>query len=82
MNQRRNKPAQREPLIGVRTLDQESGPSVGEVFEKFRSYFYSRVNSLAVSLKSMNNAQSTEGKIHSSTKKLQRETNALRFNYK
>ncbi|CAB4027771.1 Hypothetical predicted protein [Paramuricea clavata] len=55
---------------------------VGQVFEQFQSYIDTRLSNLENSLQSANHDQPETNDIQASTKKLQREADALKFKYK
>ncbi|CAB3996297.1 Hypothetical predicted protein [Paramuricea clavata] len=55
---------------------------VGQVFEQFKSYIDTRLSNLENSLQSANHDQPETNDIQASTRKLQREVDALKFKYK
>ena len=63
--------------------DHDSPSEVGQVFEQFKSYIDTRLDSLVGSLQS-SSTQQVEDKegIRASNSKLQREAKALKFKYK
>jgi cell shape-determining protein MreC len=60
------------------------GQSVGQVFEQFKSYIDTRngIRNLENSLQPANHDQTETNDIQASTRKLQREADALTFKYK
>ncbi|CAB4041197.1 Hypothetical predicted protein [Paramuricea clavata] len=64
------------------TFSPNADGQVGQVFEQLKSYIDTRLSNLENSLQSANHDQLETNDIQASTRKLQREADALKFKYK